>query len=103
LKTLLASWRNDGIAFPESFEIILCHEAKFPFVLTTHAGILFPRIRGFSYIEKAGGSGPFVRLEIRNKEDLIVWLSGHVKGSKGDVAHLVTFNDTRIELLKNIE
>ena len=106
LKTLQASWKVDEIRFPSTFEIVLCHELKFPSLVTTHAGLLIPRNGGYTYIEKNGGSGPFVQLELGNREDLIAWLSGHLfkDGKRGDGTHFfATFNDARIQLLKIVE
>ena len=89
-----------SITFPKRFEVILCHNANpetryFP---TVHAGLLFHSGTGYVYIEKTGGSGPFVRLDIEDKSDLIAWLSW--KANKREVGYdFVTFSDSIIELL----
>jgi hypothetical protein len=104
MKMFRASWRQDGVKFPDSFEIVLYHEAKFSAVLTTHAGLLIPRKDGYTYIEKAGGQGPFVRLEIRDRKDLLVWFAGQSQGVKHDSKdQFITFNERWIERLELAE
>ena len=71
------------MTFPQRFEVVLCHEAKLPqpFFLTDHAGLLYPRSGGgYTYIEKAGGLGPFVRLDLDSKEGLLIWLAAAFRG-----------------------
>lgn len=103
-ESLRASWRRDNVLFPQDFEVVLCHQASFPqrMFLTAHAGLLFPRKKGYTYIEKAGGSGPFVRLDFDDRADLLTWLSGMFRGAGklGYTHHFVTFNDTKIEMLE---
>jgi hypothetical protein len=52
----------------------------------------------YVYIEKTGGSGPFVRLDFGNTGDLIAWLAWKFDKTKG-VPVFVTFNDSDIERL----
>jgi len=103
-ETLRVSWRRHGIQFPRKFEVVLCHEVHFPErrFATSHAGLLFPREKGYTYIEKAGGRGPFVRLDIEGRADLLTWLAEMFRSDKfGYTHHVATFNDTRIEMLQS--
>ena len=105
MNTLRESWRRQSLKFPKNMEIVLCHQvdpAKRLFN-TDHAGLLIQRGNGYTYFEKAGGSGPFVRLDFDNRADLVPWLTAMFemyKGSRGGYTNFfVTFNDTRIEQL----
>jgi hypothetical protein len=69
MQALRASWAGQSLRFPRRFQVVLCHEVSLPqlWFVTAHAGLLFPREHGFTYIEKAGGSGPFVRLDFADR------------------------------------
>lgn len=105
MNTLRENWRSQSLKFPGNVEVVLCHQvnpAKRVFN-TDHAGLLIPRVKGYTYIEKAGGSGPFVRLDFDSRTDLIPWLTAMYEmysGSRdGYTNFFVTFNDTQIEQL----
>jgi len=104
MDALLATWRRHDLKFPPRFEVVLCHEVNFPLrtCVTAHAGLLFPRKHGYTYIEKSGGSGPFVRLDFEDRADLLTWLAGMFRGAEkfGYTHHFATFNDTKIEMLE---
>ena len=104
LQTVQASWKRQAITFPSSFEIVLCHTVWLPQQQcgTIHAGLLFTHQDGFTYLEKDSGNGPFVRLELKSKADLIEWLSSKIDRQKRDSGayFLATFNDTRVERLR---
>ncbi len=102
-QTLRASWRRQDIKFPRKFEVVLCHEVHFPErrFATSHAGLLFPREKGCTYIEKSGGRGPFVRLDFDERADLLTWLAEMFRADKfGYTHHFATFNDARIQMLQ---
>jgi hypothetical protein len=70
--------------------------------MTVHAGLLFYHHDGFTYIEKNGGIGPFVRLDFSSKRDLLTWLSRSQYQSdppeKGKRFRIfVTFNQDEID------
>ena len=96
LNALQDGWKQMGFVFPTKAQVVLCHQVNLPqrFLASVHAGLLFPRPRGFTYLEKAGGSGPFVRLDIQNRDDLVPWLSAIFTGAErqGFTHHFVTFN-----------
>jgi len=100
MNVLQASWKNQAIEFPSRFQIVLCHQVNLTNHLfaTTHAGLLFPVEKGYIYIEKAGGSGPFVRLDFGDRADLMAWLAWKFDKTMGD-HFFVTFNDSKIEML----
>ena len=93
-------WKSQRIYFPENFQVILCHQVLLTNHLfsTTHAGQLFPAKDGCVYLEKAGGRGPFVRIDFEAKDDLLTWLAGKFDKKSGDYI-FATFNDRKIDLL----
>ncbi len=104
MDALKASWLRQGMTFPQWFEVVLCHEVSLPqrWFVTVHAGLLFRRERGFVYVEKAGGSGPFVRLDFDDRSALLTWFGGMFRGAErlGYTHHFATFNDTKIEMVE---
>jgi len=98
--TLRWSWRRNGVTFPKRCEAVLLHLVSFPgrSLHTDHAGVVIQRDGRFIYIEKAGGQGPFVRLDMDHKADLVEWFGEYVSvGSKaGATDYFATFNDTEI-------
>jgi hypothetical protein len=100
MQVLRASWKNQAIEFPLRFQIVLCHGDNLTNHLfsTAHAGVLFTIKNGYIYIEKAGGSGPFVRLDFGDRADLMAWLAWKFDKSMAD-HFFVTFNDSEIEML----
>jgi len=105
LRVLRCDWARQGLRFPTNIQVVLCHEMP-PHAteaLTSHAGLLFHGRDCYSYIEKAGGSGPFVRLDFNDMVDLRRWLAFEVNGGPNampDDLFFVTFNDERIERLE---
>lgn len=93
-----------GLVFPTKMQVVLCHQVNFPkrILVSVHAGVLFSRQRGFTYLEKAGGSGPFVRLDVQNRDDLVPCLSAIFNGAErqGFTHHFVTFSDRAIVTLE---
>ena len=99
LNTLRASWQLHNLKYPQQFEVVLCHKVDLSShtTCTPHAGLLFHRKTGFIYLEKAGGKGPFVRLDFDNMDDLDQWLSAVFEEQEHKSFHLfATFNDTKI-------
>jgi hypothetical protein len=100
MKVLQTSWKKQAIEFPSSFQIVLCHSVLLSkdVMLTGHTGILFPVEKGYVYIEKVGGCGPFVRLDFSDRSNLTAWLAAKFDKTMGDFL-FVTFNDKKIEML----
>ena len=100
INVLRASWKKQAILFPSEFQVVLCHQGiltNHAFV-TTHAGLLFSVKNGYTYLEKTGGSGPFMRLDFDGRTDLLMWLAGKFGKASGDYI-FATFNDSEIEML----
>jgi hypothetical protein len=96
---LKSDWRRTGLKFPAGFQVVLYHVASVEMdtANTQHAGLLFSRNIGFTYLEKAGGRGPFVRLDFDDKSDLNAWMSAVFSEDQRQKLHLfATFNDTEI-------
>lgn len=105
LKTLRLNWRSQGIVFPTNLEVVIYHSVALDEhnSLTSHAGLLFRNHGQYLYIEKAGSSGPYVRLDFENKKDLFIWYKAAIKqtADKGNPL-FVTFNDKEIVDLNEI-
>ena len=101
MSVLRSSWNEQGISFPPNFELVLCHQIKVAnhLIFTSHAALLFPAKNRYTYIEKDGGQGPFVRLDFSNRTDLMKWLASHFIKGGCDYA-FATFNDRKIEELQ---
>lgn len=100
LKTLQLNWKNQGIVFPTNLEVVIYHSVALAEhnSLTSHAGLLFRNHDQYVYIEKAGSSGPYVRLDFKNKKDLFIWHKAAIKQTtdKGNPL-FATFNDKEID------
>jgi hypothetical protein len=106
MEVLQANWKRQGIVFPTNMEIVICHSAVLnesggplfaPFAWATHSGLLFQNNGQYVYIEKAGASGPYVRLDFTNKKDLFPWLKSVIVSTTVERDHLfATFNDREI-------
>lgn len=84
LHGLQGAWKELGLWVPQAFAVVLGHEVNLPqpYFLTCHAGLLYPRRdRGYTFMEKAGGFGPFVRRDLDHREDLLLWLEGSFRGT----------------------
>lgn len=95
MEVLRATWRQEGIQFPQRCEVVLVHSAdtNYSIISTDHAGLLFHSTAGYVYLEKAGGSGPFVRLDFKDKSDLVPWLAAaFLYPRQPHVQRFATFN-----------
>jgi hypothetical protein len=108
MKTLDSAWKKMGFVFPKNCELVLCHQGDFvPKMFpqkvfgTTHAGVLFRNGSNYVYLEKTGGSGPFVRLDFDDRKELTTWLAAHLSGEAnwGFTDFFVSFNNSAIERL----
>lgn len=72
MDALRSQWAGDGLSFGEQISIVLLHNVSLEkhFFITTHIGLLLPHEDGYVYLEKAGGSGPFFRIDISDLSDL---------------------------------
>src|SRR6185436_14290020 len=96
LKVLRANWKREAVEFPSQFEVVLLHTVN-DAIETRHVGLLFRGIEGYTYVEKAGFKGPFIRLDIRDRADLMPWLGGPLRSCTNAACHhFATFNDHTI-------
>lgn len=70
-------WTRCGIQFPSRLSLVMLHRARsdYPMVVTDHMGIMLKREQGWLYLEKTGGRGPFLRLDVENPADIAVYYS----------------------------
>lgn len=99
MEVLRLSWLRNGIQFPKRCELIQIHGVRNAGLCTEHAGLLFRRPEGYSYIEKNGVHGPFVRLDCASKAELSRWLATIWRSCELHDQHLWTVNDTEIKEL----
>lgn len=104
LKVLRGSWARQGLRFPTNVDMVLYHQASLPdkMVLTSHAGLLLHRHSGYTYLEKTGGCGPFVRVDFGDLKDLTIWFGATLDGGTEPSTHpyFVTFNDREIKAVR---
>jgi hypothetical protein len=99
---LRASWRAQDLRFPRDLEVVLYHRMCIATdtICTAHAGLFFRTGADYTYIEKAGGSGPYVRLDFTDKADLLCWLCAKsTEAERNTSRFFATFNDSSIEEL----
>lgn len=102
MEVLRATWRREAIKFLERFEVVLVHSGLIShhMISTDHAGLLFRSKEGYTYLEKAGGPGPFVRLDFKDKSDLVPWLAAAFLNPKPPFQQrFATFNADSIQNL----
>ena len=75
MAALSNDWARVGLTFPRVFKLVLLHRAILPFnvAVTDHAGLLVPREGGAVYLEKAGGRGPFIRMDLAREDDVALY------------------------------
>ena len=102
LDVLRATWQREKVKFPARFDLVLLHNVSINghTVSTCHAGLLFHRNTGYTYIEKAGACGPFVRLDFVERSDLLPWLAtAFTNYTDANFSKFATFNDQSIKQL----
>lgn len=100
LGALKQQWAGWGVSFPSQPQIVLLHsvEAATGGVFTGHGGLLIRRDRGYIYVEKAGGFGPFLRLDVADVDDLTRYygsIGSHI-GSRTLDREFMTINDEQV-------
>jgi hypothetical protein len=102
IKVLQASWQREKLRFPRRCEIVLSHKVDLTAhtICTCHAGLLLHSKEHYTFLEKTGGSGPFVRLDFDDRSDLLYWLWAKFNETEHRNAQLfATFNDASIDKL----
>jgi hypothetical protein len=72
-EALRGRWLGQRFALPETPAVVLQHEVwkKVGVLCTVHGGILFRRPGGYTYFEKCGGRGPFLRIDGEDEKDIV--------------------------------
>lgn len=70
-------WQRCGIQFPSHLSLVMLHRASIDYHLavTDHMGVLLKRNGGYMYLEKTGGRGPFLRIDVQDPTDIAVYFS----------------------------
>ena len=70
-------WERCGIHFPANLSLVMLHRASTNYHLaaTDHMGVLLKREKGYMYLEKTGGKGPFLRIDVEDPADIASYLS----------------------------
>jgi hypothetical protein len=100
-EVLRTTWKQETVRFPAQCEVVLVHNVSISqhTISMCHTGLLFHNKDGYVYLEKAGGCGPFVRLDLDEKTDLLPWLAAANDESNSNSVQFATFNDTSINRL----
>lgn len=72
-KVLEGRWYGQRFALPTSPAVVLQHSVwkNVGVMCTVHTGLLFQRPGGYTYFEKCGGRGPFLRFDGENPSDVV--------------------------------
>lgn len=70
-------WSRCGVHFPNNVSMIMLHRARTDchLAVTDHFGVLVKTQDGYMYLEKTGGRGPFLRIDISDIEDIALYYS----------------------------
>lgn len=82
LSTRRSQWNRLGVSFPGNTALILLHRVasnRFG-CFTEHAGLLVGKPGKQTYVEKTGGNGPFVRIDLNDLSDLAVYYGSLISG-----------------------
>ena len=76
-KALQRHWQRCGIRFSDKIALVLLHRASLESFLavTDHAGVRLRRDAGWLYLEKTGGRGPFLRIDVQDPADIAAYFS----------------------------
>lgn len=70
-------WERCGVRFPSHLSLAMLHRASalFHLAVTDHMGVLLKRDAGWLYLEKTGGRGPFLRIDVQDPADVAAYYS----------------------------
>ena len=70
-------WTRCGIRFPDHVFLVMLHRASVDYHLsvTDHFGVLIKRENGYTFLEKTGGRGPFLRIDVQDPADVAAYYS----------------------------
>ncbi len=100
LQVLRSRWDQQGVVFSEKVQTTLLHriDVANKRFFTSHAGLLFQNGRGYTYIEKSGGQGPFLRIDLQSQKDLAPYFGTLISGRWNEQfsRNFMTVNDRLI-------
>ncbi len=70
-------WNRCGIRFPNHVSLVMLHRARadYHLAVTDHFGVLVEQKAGYIYLEKTGGRGPFLRIDVHDPADIAAYFS----------------------------
>ena len=70
-------WTRCGIQFSTQMFLVMLHRARadYHLVATDHFGVLVKRENIYTYLEKTGGRGPFLRIDVQDPADVASYFS----------------------------
>lgn len=70
-------WKRCGVRFPDHVSLVMLHRARadYHLAVTDHFGVLVKRENGYTYLEKTGGRGPFLRIDVQEPADVAAYFS----------------------------
>ncbi len=70
-------WKRCGVRFSDHVSLAMLHRARadYHLAVTDHFGVLTKRENNYTYLEKTGGRGPFLRIDIQDPADVAAYLS----------------------------
>ena len=70
-------WNRCGIRFPNHVSLVMLHRARadYHLAVTDHFGVLVEQEAGYIYLEKTGGRGPFLRIDVHDPADIAAYFS----------------------------
>ncbi|MGD9783026.1 MAG: hypothetical protein AB7V14_12885 [Kiritimatiellia bacterium] len=76
-EALRRHWTRCGIRFPATLSLAMLHRASthYHLAVTDHVGVLLQREKSCLYLEKTGGRGPFLRIDVQDPADVAAYLS----------------------------
>jgi len=76
-QVLRNNWSRCGLRFPDNTSVVMLHRARtdYHIAVSDHLGVLVKTQGGYMYLEKAGGQGPFLRIDTSSIEDIATYYS----------------------------
>lgn len=70
-------WQRCGIQFPANLSLVMLHRARtdYHLAVTDHMGVLLRQKDGWLYLEKTGGKGPFLRIDVKDPAEIAAYFS----------------------------
>lgn len=97
---LKMSWSRNGVEFPKDMFVTILHRVRtdYHMAVSDHLGVLVKIKGGYMYVEKAGGRGPFLRIDVSTIDDIARYYSTMM--SQDYPYNFMTVNNDRIITLE---